>query len=67
MGFSLETRAMNIKYKGNIFNKTNNILVISYPNDISGKHFIRILAANKKGNYTFPYKYNLLVKNKMEE
>jgi N-acetylmuramoyl-L-alanine amidase len=56
---SLESKFYN-------FNSKNKILSIDYNSSKSGKHVIKILLANVKGNYAFPFYYNIFVANKTD-
>jgi N-acetylmuramoyl-L-alanine amidase len=56
----------SVNYKSYNFNQNNNILSINYSSANYGEHIIRIFAANNKGNYAFPYYYNIFVENKMD-
>ena len=56
----------SVYYKSYNFNPKNNILSVSYPVGNYGDHIIRIIAANIKGNYAFPFYYNIFVENKSD-
>ena len=51
-------------YKSFNFNPKDKILSIEYPAANYSGHIIKIIAANIKGNYAFPYYYNIFVENK---
>jgi N-acetylmuramoyl-L-alanine amidase len=51
-------------YKNFILNTKEDILSIQFPEVSTGKHLIRIIAANNKGNYAYPFYYNILIENK---
>jgi N-acetylmuramoyl-L-alanine amidase len=48
------------------FSQKDKILSISYPDGNCGRHAIKIIAANIKGNYAFPFYYNIFVEKKMD-
>lgn len=51
----------SVSYKSYKFNPKDNILSIHYPASNYGRHIIKILASNVKGNYAFPFYYNIFV------
>jgi N-acetylmuramoyl-L-alanine amidase len=51
----------SVSYKSYNFNPTNKIISINYPASNYGGHIIRIVASNIKGNYAFPFYYNIFV------
>jgi N-acetylmuramoyl-L-alanine amidase len=63
---SLKIFIDSVYYKSYNFNPKNKILSIVYPVTNYGGHIIRIIAANVKGNYAFPFYYNIFVENKTE-
>jgi N-acetylmuramoyl-L-alanine amidase len=56
----------SVFFKSYNFNPKDKILSIDYPAANYGGHIIRIIAANIKGNYAFPFYYNIFVENKMD-
>jgi N-acetylmuramoyl-L-alanine amidase len=56
----------SLSYQEYNFNAKEKILSIYYPAPNWGLHSIRIIAANSKGNYAFPYYYNIFVDKKMD-
>jgi N-acetylmuramoyl-L-alanine amidase len=63
---SIKVYSDSALYKDYIFNPLNTILSIFYPSFSNRKHVIKITAANLKGNYAFPFYYNIFVENKMD-
>jgi N-acetylmuramoyl-L-alanine amidase len=63
---SLKVYIDSVSYNSYNFNHKDKILTIKYPEAKNGGHIIRIIAANVKGNYAFPYYYNIFVKNKTD-
>ena len=56
----------SVYYKSFNYNPNDKILLIYYPAVNYGRHIIRIIAANNKGNYAFPFYYNIFVENKLD-
>ena len=56
----------SVFFKSYNFNPKDKILSIDYPATNYGGHIIRIITANIKGNYAFPFYYNIFVENKMD-
>jgi N-acetylmuramoyl-L-alanine amidase len=54
----------SVSYGYFTFNPMKNLLLINYPAGNYGSHTIKIIASNNKGNYAFPFYYNIFVENK---
>ena len=63
---SIKVFVDSISYIPYNFNPKDKILSISYPVSNFGRHVIRIIAANIKGNYAFPFYYNIFVEKKLD-
>jgi N-acetylmuramoyl-L-alanine amidase len=61
---SIKVYIDSVSYSKYTFSPINNVLSINYLAVINGVHSIRIIAANNKGNYAFPFYYNIFVENK---
>lgn len=55
----------SIKSQNFSFNKTSGELVLSLQNLSYGAHSIRVIAANKNGNHTFPFTKNIIVSTQL--
>ena len=56
----------SVSYQAYNFSPKDGILSIYYPVFNYGRHIIRIIAANVKGNYAFPFYYNIFVEKKTD-
>jgi N-acetylmuramoyl-L-alanine amidase len=63
---SIKVYSDSVIYQDYIFNPSNSMLSIFYSAVSNNKHIIKIIAANLKGNYAFPFYYNIFVENKMD-
>jgi hypothetical protein len=58
---SIQVYVDSIKTKNFIFNKNSGQLSLSLQNASIGEHLIRIVAANKNGNNSFPFRKKIIV------
>jgi N-acetylmuramoyl-L-alanine amidase len=63
---SIKVFVDSVNYRSYNFNQKYKMLSIQYPAANNGGHVIKIIAANIKGNYAFPFYYNIFVENKMD-
>jgi N-acetylmuramoyl-L-alanine amidase len=63
---SIKVFVDSVDYKLYNYNQKYKTLTIQFPVANYGGHVIRIIAANIKGNYAFPFYYNIFVENKMD-
>jgi N-acetylmuramoyl-L-alanine amidase len=56
----------SVAYKLYNLNPKDKSLSINFPAANNGAHVIRIIVANVKGNYAFPFYYNIFVENKTD-
>jgi N-acetylmuramoyl-L-alanine amidase len=63
---SIKVFVDSVYYNSYNFNPKDKILSLYYPAFNYGAHIIRIIAANIKGNYAFPFYYNIFVENKTD-
>lgn len=57
----------SLKYSKYSFNIKGDLLSVQYPSTNEGNHSIRIIVANKKGNYAFPFYYKDFTMNKIDK
>ncbi len=57
----------SLNYSSFKLNPKEELLSILFPTVIKGKHLVRIIAANKKGNYAFPFYYYIFIPDKMDK
>ena len=63
---SIKIYVDSLAFKSFNFNSKDKTLAIDYPTANHGAHIIRIIVANVKGNYAFPFYYNIFVENKTD-
>jgi N-acetylmuramoyl-L-alanine amidase len=63
---SIKIYVDSLAFKPFNYNSKDKTLSIDYPTANHGPHIIRIIVANVKGNYAFPFYYNIFVENKTD-
>jgi N-acetylmuramoyl-L-alanine amidase len=69
-GINLNTLSVFVdalNYRNYNLNGKGGLLIIQIPSLHTGNHTIRIIAANKNGNYAFPFYYSIFIPNNMDK